>query len=54
MTTHGLYDPANDLVAPAARPGADTALSIPSRDGDRLHYRDGRVATITTSEQTHV
>jgi len=25
------------------RPGAEDALKVPSRMGDRLHYRDGRV-----------
>ena len=37
------YDPSRDVNATAARPGADNALAIPSRYGDRLHYRDGRV-----------
>lgn len=27
----------------AVRPGADDFLSLPSRMGNRLHYRDGRV-----------
>ena len=31
-----------DLVAPSVRPGADDALQVPSRYGNRLHYRDGR------------
>lgn len=25
------------------RPGADDALKVPTRMGNRLHYRDGRV-----------
>ena len=37
------YNPATDLSAPAARPGAEDALAIPSRINNRLHYRDGRV-----------
>lgn len=28
------------------RPGADNALAIPSRIGNRLHYRDGRVGVV--------
>jgi len=39
----GLYNPATDLCAPAARAGAEDALAIPSRINNRLHYRDGRV-----------
>jgi hypothetical protein len=35
------YNPGKDMLAPAARAGADAALSIPSRYGDRLHYRNG-------------
>jgi hypothetical protein len=42
------YDPSMDVNSAAARPGADDALSIPSRHGDRLHYRDGRVIDIFT------
>lgn len=38
-----VYDPIHDIAAPAARPGAEDALAIPSRIGNRLHYRDGRV-----------
>lgn len=38
-----IYNPATDLCAPAARPGAEDALAIPSRINNRLHYRDGRV-----------
>ncbi len=33
---------------PPARPGAEDALRIPSRMGDRLHYRDGRVVPVPT------
>jgi hypothetical protein len=35
------YNPGKDMLAPAARAGADAALAIPSRYGDRLHYRNG-------------
>lgn len=41
------YNPAKDMLAPAARPGADDALAIPSRFSDRLHYRDGRVIPVS-------
>lgn len=40
-----------DLVAPSIRPGADNALAIPSRYGDRLHYRNGRVVFISKQEK---
>jgi hypothetical protein len=46
------YDPSKDLNAAAARPGADDALSIPSRIGNRLHYRDGRVTSIATLQES--
>lgn len=39
-----------ELIAPAIRPGADDALEIPSRYGDRLHYRNGRVVFISKQE----
>ena len=35
-----------DLRPRALRPGSEQALAIPSRMGNRLHYRDGRVETI--------
>lgn len=28
------------------RPGANDALALPSRMGDRLHYRDGRTERV--------
>jgi hypothetical protein len=37
---------AADLAPPAQRPGAQDALAHPSRIGDRLHYRDGRVTDL--------
>ena len=43
MGQAGNFDPARDLDHPAARRGADKALKLPSRFGDKLHYRDGRV-----------
>lgn len=41
-TTTGIYKP---KWAPL-RPNADQALGIPSRSGDKLYYRDGRVEDI--------
>lgn len=35
-----------DLRPPPTRPGADAGLELPSRFGDRLHYRDGRVTDL--------
>jgi hypothetical protein len=32
-----------DLKLAPARPGSLAALDCPSRIGDRLHYRDGRI-----------
>ena len=40
------YSQARDLDHPADRRGSDKALSLPSRMGDKLHYRDGRVVEI--------
>ena len=34
---------AKNNPAQPARPGSEAALSLPSRIGDHLHYRDGRV-----------
>lgn len=45
------YDPSRDVNATAARPGADNALSIPSRYDDRLHFRDGRVLPFPSTNQ---
>lgn len=38
------YDPAQDTCP--VRPGADDALALPSRIGNMLHYRDGRVVVM--------
>lgn len=40
----GVYDGA-ELVAPI-RSGADDALAYPSRIGNYLHYRDGRITHV--------
>ena len=39
------YDPIADLCA-STRPGANDALRLPSRIGNKLFYRDGMVAYI--------
>ena len=36
-----------DLANQALRPGSQAALEHPSRIGDRRHYRDGRVTSMT-------
>jgi len=41
-TTKATYNGA-EVCMPALRKGADDALQVPSRVGDFLHYRDGRV-----------
>lgn len=35
-----------ELTLPCTRPGGDDAASLPSRVGNTLHYRDGRVERI--------
>jgi hypothetical protein len=40
-----LYDPTDDLCA-SKRHGANDALRLPSRIGNKLFYRDGMVAYI--------
>lgn len=42
LTTRGLYTGA-ELQPYDGRPGAMDAFALPSRMGNRLHYRDGRV-----------
>ena len=37
---------AADLAPPALRPGAENFLACPSRIGQRLHHRDGRVTDL--------
>ena len=37
---------AADLAPPALRPGSDDFLTCPSRIGQRLHHRDGRVTDL--------
>lgn len=43
MSTQGTYSTCKDLQTPPLRPGADAALSIPSRWGSQLRYRDGHI-----------
>ena len=56
-TAHGGILPARTITQPLStgtyiptwqplRPGADDALSIPSRTGNVLRYRDGREETL--------
>jgi hypothetical protein len=45
-TTGKHFCPQRDIVHTAERPGADRALQLPSRVGNRLHYRDGRVVEV--------
>jgi hypothetical protein len=42
ITRNG-YAGTGDLRPPVYRPGSDDAAKLPSRIGNRLHYRDGRV-----------
>lgn len=44
-TTQATYNGA-EVCMPALRAGADDALQVPSRVGDRLHFRDGRVTDL--------
>ena len=37
---------AADLAPPALRPGSEDFLACPSRIGNRLHYRGGRVTDL--------
>jgi hypothetical protein len=45
-STQKPYQPEKDMLAPPARRGASDALQVPSRMGNRLHYRDGRVVDL--------
>ena len=44
MSSRQIYNPTADLNT--VRPGAEQFLSIPSRMGNTLHYRDGRAVHI--------
>ena len=41
---------AADLAPPPLRPGSEDAHQFPSRIGDSLHYRDGRIDQINPQE----
>lgn len=41
---------AADLAPPPSRPGGDTCLALPSRIGQELHYRDGRITRMDGTE----
>ena len=45
-TTKGNYETAKHSATQAMRPGADNALAHPSRHGDHLHHRDGRITLL--------
>ena len=51
MTTGRMVHPCADMLAPAAREGAERALQIPSRVNNTLHYRDGRTVQIHSSQR---
>jgi hypothetical protein len=40
-----IYD-GKEMQPYQGRPGANDALALPSRMGDRLHYRDGRTKPV--------
>lgn len=40
------YYVSTELTGPAVRRGADNHMALPSRVGNQLHYRDGRVALL--------
>jgi hypothetical protein len=51
--TRGLRRPiasAADLAMPPLRPGAEACLELPSRMGNHLHYRSGRITTMDGRE----
>lgn len=41
---------AADLAPPPIRPGAEACLELPSRIGQELHYRDGRITRMDGTE----
>lgn len=41
---------AADLAPPAMRPGSEACLALPSRIGNELHYRDGRITSMEGDE----
>ena len=42
----GNYDPSTGMSAPAVRLGADDHMQHPSRSGNTLTYRDGRIERV--------
>lgn len=44
------YSTAQHNPAQPLRPGAEEALAFPSRIGDRLHHRDGRVTPFPSTQ----
>lgn len=45
VMTAPVYD-GKEMQPYQGRPGANDALALPSRMGDRLHYRDGRTEPV--------
>lgn len=40
------YQPGDGEVIAAVRPGSQDALALPSKIGNKMHYRDGRVEVV--------
>jgi hypothetical protein len=51
--TRGFYSTPRDSAMQPERPGADSIQGLPSRHGDRLHYRDGRVTDMAGTKIQH-
>lgn len=45
VMTAPIYD-GKEMQPYQGRPGANDALALPSRMGDRLHYRDGKTEPV--------
>lgn len=45
VMTAPIYD-GKEMQPYQGRPGANDALALPSRMGNRLHYRDGKIAPV--------
>jgi hypothetical protein len=49
-TTKGPYSTTKHSPSTATRPGADDALALPSRIGDQLLHRNGRITSFSTKK----
>jgi hypothetical protein len=47
-TTKGAYSTTKHSPSTATRPGANDALALPTRIGDQLHHRNGRITSFST------